>query len=266
MTPIVSPRPPLLPYLTGNRAPAAARPVSVPGVHGHRRRCAMSVVLITGCSSGIGLETALAFARRGDTTYASVRRPPRAGGLLGRAAAEDLLLDVLALDVTDDTSVRSAVSAIEDRHGAIDVLVNNAGLNAAGPVEMLPMDRARALVETNLWGPVRLSRAVLPAMRARGEGVILNIGSLAGRLPAAPYGGFYAASKHALGALSESMSRELAPFGIRVHCIEPGFVMTEMFAKAWSDPPGFGRYDADYRRMRSATAEQRARRGADPAA
>jgi NAD(P)-dependent dehydrogenase (short-subunit alcohol dehydrogenase family) len=226
----------------------------------------MSVVLITGCSSGIGLETALAFARRGDATYASMRSPEKAGGLLERAGAEGRSVEVLALDVTDDASVGSAVRGIEDRHGAIDVLVNNAGVDDSGPVETLPLERARALVETNVWGPVRLSRAALPAMRARGTGVIVNVSSLAGRVPATPYGGFYAASKHALGALSESLAWELGPFGVRVVCVEPGFFTTAIFAKAWPEAAGSsGPYDADHRWMQRFIVDQGERRGGDPA-
>jgi NAD(P)-dependent dehydrogenase (short-subunit alcohol dehydrogenase family) len=226
----------------------------------------MSVVLITGCSSGIGLETALAFARRGDTTYASMRSPGKAGRLLERAGAEGRTVEVLALDVTDDASVRSAVRSIEDRHGAIDVLVNNAGVDDSGPVETLPLERAQALMETNVWGPVRVSRAALPGMRARGGGVIVNISSLAGRVPATPYGGFYAASKHALGALSESMAWELGPFGIRVVCVEPGFFSTEIFSKAWPETTGSsGPYDADHRWMQRFIVDQGERHGGDPA-
>ncbi|MFF5547622.1 SDR family oxidoreductase [Streptomyces olivaceoviridis] len=182
----------------------------------------MTSVLITGCSSGIGLETALAFARRGDRVHACVRDPAGAEELLRRARAEDLALDVPRLDVTDDASVTAAVTAVQDRHGPVDVLVNNAGIDRTGPVETMPLDRARALMETNLWGPLRVSRAVLPGMRARGSGVIVNVSSLAGRTFAVPHGGFYAASKAALGALSEALYAEVQPFGIRVVCLEPG--------------------------------------------
>ncbi|MFE1447389.1 SDR family oxidoreductase [Streptomyces olivaceoviridis] len=182
----------------------------------------MTSVLITGCSSGIGLETALAFARRGDRVHACVRDPAGAEELLRRARAEDLTLDVPRLDVTDDASVTAAVTAVQDRHGPVDVLVNNAGIDRTGPVETMPLDQARALMETNLWGPLRVSRAVLPGMRARGSGVIVNVSSLAGRTFAVPHGGFYAASKAALGALSEALYAEVQPFGIRVVCLEPG--------------------------------------------
>ncbi|MGW0788795.1 SDR family oxidoreductase [Streptomyces sp. NPDC002911] len=182
----------------------------------------MTSVLITGCSSGIGLETALAFARRGDRVHACVRDPATAGELLGRARAENLTLDVPRLDVTDDASVAAAVNEVQERHGAIDVLVNNAGIDRTGTVETMPQDEARAVLETNLWGPLRTVRAVLPAMRARRSGVIVNVSSLAGRTFAVPHGGFYAASKAALGTLSEALSAEVRPFGIRVVCLEPG--------------------------------------------
>ncbi|CUW33044.1 SDR family oxidoreductase [Streptomyces reticuli] len=182
----------------------------------------MTSVLITGCSSGIGLETALAFARRGDRVHAGVRDPARAEELLRRARAEGLTLDVPRLDVTDDASVTAAVTAVQDRHGPIDVLVNNAGTDVTGPVETMPLDRARTLMETNFWGPLRVARAVLPGMRVRGTGVIVNVSSLAGRTFAVPHGGFYAASKAALGALSEALHAEVQPFGIRVVCLEPG--------------------------------------------
>ncbi|MEU1486934.1 SDR family oxidoreductase [Streptomyces sp. NPDC005752] len=182
----------------------------------------MTSVLITGCSSGIGLETALAFARRGDRVHACVRDPATAGELLGRARAENLTLDVPRLDVTDDASVAAAVHGVQEQHGAIDVLVNNAGIDRTGTVETMPQDDARAVLETNLWGPLRTVRAVLPGMRARGSGVIVNVSSLAGRTFAVPHGGFYAASKAALGTLSEALSAEVRPFGIRVVCLEPG--------------------------------------------
>lgn len=193
----------------------------------------MSVALITGCSSGIGLETALAFSRRGFTTYGSMRDLDKAGSLLESAAQQGLAVEVCALDVTDDASVRAAVRGIEERHGAIDVLVNNAGVGYSGPVETIPQDRARAVIETNFWGPVRTCRAALPAMRERGVGVIVNIGSMAGQVPALPYSGFYAASKCALTAISQALAWEVSPFGIRVVSVEPGFFSTNIHASSF---------------------------------
>jgi NAD(P)-dependent dehydrogenase (short-subunit alcohol dehydrogenase family) len=185
----------------------------------------VSVVLITGCSTGIGLRTAVAFARAGDTVVATMRNTAKADGLHKAAADAGVEVEVLALDVTSDASARSAVTDVLGRHGRIDVLVNNAGVGLSGPVEDFPEDQARAAMETNFWGPVRLA---LPAMRAQGSGVIVNISSITGRLPAFPCYAFYAAGKHAIGALSESLAAEVAPFGIRVLCVEPGYYDTAL--------------------------------------
>jgi NAD(P)-dependent dehydrogenase (short-subunit alcohol dehydrogenase family) len=188
----------------------------------------MSVVLITGCSSGIGLETALAFARRGDTTYATMRNPAKAEPLLERAKAEGLTVEVLTLDVCDDASVAEAIGQVEAEHGAVDVLVNNAGVSYDGPIETIDIDHARAVLETNFWGAVRTIRAALPAMRAKGGGVIVNVTSVAGRVPGTGYQGWYSASKHALNALTEALSLELDGLGVRLALIEPGFFATEI--------------------------------------
>ncbi|HEX9259225.1 MAG TPA: SDR family oxidoreductase [Acidimicrobiales bacterium] len=190
----------------------------------------MAVVLITGCSSGIGLEAAVAFARQGDTVYATMRNLAKADRLKGRLAAEGLSAEIVPLDVVDDASVSDAVAAIEAKHGAIDIVVNNAGIGYGGPVEDIDIERARATVETNFWGSVRVIRAALPAMRERRRGVIVNVTSVAGRVPGVAYNAFYAASKHALGALSEGLKMEVERWGIRVHAIEPGFFATDIFA------------------------------------
>lgn len=210
----------------------------------------MTSVLITGCSSGIGLETALAFARRGDRVHACVRNPARAEELLRRTRAEDLTLDVPHLDVTDDASVTAAVTAVQERHGPVDVLVNNAGIDHTGPAETMPLEQARTLMETNFWGPLYMARAVLPGMRARGSGVIVNVSSLAGRTFAVPHGGFYAASKAALGALSEALYAEVQPQGIRVVCLEPGSFASGLRREPAAAPtgprPGTDPYAADH--------------------
>jgi NAD(P)-dependent dehydrogenase (short-subunit alcohol dehydrogenase family) len=188
----------------------------------------MGVVLITGCSSGFGLESALAFARRGHTTYATMRHLAKADNLVDRAKAESLDVELLALDVDDDASVTAAVRQVEDRHGAIDVLVNNAGVDFNGSVETIDFQRARAVMETNFWGPVRTIRAALPAMRDKGGAVIVNVSSVSALLPGTPYGSWYSASKHALNALTEALFIELDGFDVRVACIEPGFFRTEI--------------------------------------
>ena len=188
----------------------------------------MSVVLITGCSTGIGLRTAVAFARQDDTVVATMRNTAKADALHKAAADAGVEVEVVALDVTSDASARSAVAEVLGRHGRVDVLVNNAGVGLSGPVEDFPEDQARTAMETNFWGPVRMTRLVLPAMRAQGSGVIVNMSSITGRLPAFPAYTFYAAGKHAIGALSESLAAEVAPFGIRVVCVEPGYYTTAL--------------------------------------
>ena len=188
----------------------------------------MSVVLITGSSSGFGLEVALAFARRGDTTYATMRNLSKADKLLERAKAEDLTVELLALDVDDDASVIGAIGEVEERHGAIDILVNNAGVDYPGAVETIEFEKARAVMETNFWGPVRTMRAALPAMRAKGGAVIINVSSAAGQMPGTPYGSWYSASKRALNAVTEAMFLELDGIDVRVACIEPGFFRTDI--------------------------------------
>lgn len=170
-------------------------------------------VLITGCSTGIGRAAAGELTRRGHAVVATARRPETLGDL--DAAAR------LALDVDDDASVAAALAEA----GPLDALVNNAGWGVNGPVEKVPLADVRRMFETNFFGAVRMIQAVLPAMRERGAGVIVNVSSVAGRV-AGPLGGFYAASKFALEAVSEALHLEAGHFGIRVSIIEPGFFDT----------------------------------------
>ena len=221
-------------------------PSAVPTLSRYVPVMTQRVVLITGCSSGIGLETALAFARRGDTTVASMRNPAKADPLMKRAADEGLAIDLVQLDVTDDASVTSAVTKVEREHGPIDVLVNNAGVGYDGAIETIDIDRARAVFEANVWGPIRVSRAVIPAMRARRSGAIINVTSVAGRVPGGAFMGFYGSSKHAMNTLSEALLDELEPYGIRVVCIEPGFFTTEIMTNADDLPRGAGPYGAQH--------------------
>lgn len=205
----------------------------------------MASVLVTGCSSGFGKLTALLFARHGHTVFATMRDIAKAGPMGAMAAEEGLDVRVLGLDVTDDASVRAAVAAAEEASGgALDVVVNNAGIELRGPVEACTDAEVWAQLDTNVLGVVRVVRAVLPAMRERRAGVLVNVSSIAG-LVARPYGGIYSASKHALEAISEALHHELRPFGVRVAVVEPGQFETDLLANAIV-AEGFGR-DSPYR-------------------
>lgn len=207
----------------------------------------MRVVLITGCSSGFGLETSIAFARRGDVVIATMRNPEKAAPLLERAGDEGVTVEVLTLDVTSTESIAACVEKVTDRHGGIDVLVNNAGIVAGGAIETMDLEIAHSVLETNFWGSVRTIQAVLPGMRARGAGVIVNVSSISARIPPPPYGAWYSVSKHAVSVLSESLSMELHGTGVRVVSIEPGFYRTEIMANtvSSSDAPADSFYAAD---------------------
>ena len=192
----------------------------------------MAVVLITGTSTGIGLATALQFARSGNTVYATMRNPGTgAAALKAAAAAENLKINIAQLDVNDTASVDRAVAAVLAEAGRIDVLVNNAGVGPLSVIERTTDAGAHELFETNFFGALRLIRAVLPGMRERRSGTIVNVSSVAGKV-AAMGSGLYAASKHALEALSESVALEARPFGIRVAIVEPGFFKTPIIGKA----------------------------------
>ncbi|WP_145188294.1 SDR family oxidoreductase [Planctomycetes bacterium Pla163] len=186
-------------------------------------------VLITGCSAGFGRDAALQLARSGHTVHATMRgvhgkNAERARELRQTAAADSLALHVHELDVTSDASVETAVVAI----GPVDVLINNAGLGYGGPVESFTAAQVTAQLDVNIVGPVRLVRAVLPAMRERGDGLIIQISSTAGR-GAFPGFGVYHASKWGLEGLSEALRYELAPLGIDVVLVEPGPFATNFF-------------------------------------
>ncbi len=186
------------------------------------------VVLITGCSSGIGLLTAVRFARAGYRVFASMRDPARGAALVQQAAQEGWWLRAPALDVTRDDSVADAVAGVlEETKGRIDVLVNNAGYLVIGPVEETTPDELHAQLDTNVVGVLRTLRAVLPVMRAQRRGSVVNISSVLGRV-VVPANGIYQTSKWALEALTETLRYELRPFGIRVTCVEPGPFKTEI--------------------------------------
>lgn len=181
----------------------------------------MSVVLITGCSSGFGMLAALEFARKGDQVFASMRDTSKAGHLTEAASAEGLNVEVVQLDVTDEESVRSAIDSVVAKAGRIDVVVNNAGIGAHGPLEETDDEEVREIFDTNFFGVMNVVRHVAPTMRQQKSGTICNVSSLNGRV-APPFTGVYAASKYALEAASESLYYELHPFGVRVCIVEPG--------------------------------------------
>ncbi|MBC7564346.1 MAG: SDR family oxidoreductase [Gemmatimonadaceae bacterium] len=187
----------------------------------------MSTVLVTGTSRGIGLATALAFARAGHTVAATMRNPAAAPELARAAASERLAVSVFTMDVDDDASVQQAVRRIEAELGPVDVLVNNAGIERTGSVEEMPVSAFRDVMETNCFGAIRCIQAVLPGMRARRSGCIVNVTSISGKLATSPMGA-YAASKFALEAVSECLAQEVKPFGIRVCVVEPGIIDTDM--------------------------------------
>jgi NAD(P)-dependent dehydrogenase (short-subunit alcohol dehydrogenase family) len=177
------------------------------------------VVLITGASSGIGKATAKLFAEQGHITYATVRHRERFPEL------QALACHPLFVDVTDEALMLAAVEEIEAKHGAVDVLVNNAGYSQAGPLEELALTAMRQQFETNVFGPLRMSQLVLPGMRGKGWGRIINLSSVAGSVTMMGTGA-YTMSKHAVECFSDVLRYEVKPFGVDVITIQPGGVST----------------------------------------
>lgn len=192
----------------------------------------MGCVLITGCSSGIGLEAAVAFGERGDIVLAGVRREESFDAVKERCG--DLTVEPVLLDVTDRSSVEVVVASAITDHGAIDVLVNNAGIGAMGSFEDTSESVYRQVFETNVFGVVAMIQEVLPHMRAAGGGTIVNVGSIVGRV-AVPFQPFYTASKHAIEALTDALHYETSRFGIRMRVVEPGRIPTEFGSKLISE-------------------------------
>lgn len=191
----------------------------------------MPNILVTGTSSGIGFATALGLGRAGHIVYATMRNPARAPQLAEAAAREKLPVKVMVMDVDSDSSVAGAVKEIHAQGGQIDVLVNNAGAGVFGAVEELPLETFRAVMETNYFGALRCIQAVLPEMRERASGCIINVSSVSGRAANSPLAA-YTASKHALEAMSEALAQEAKPFNIRVTIVEPGIIDTPMARRA----------------------------------
>jgi NAD(P)-dependent dehydrogenase (short-subunit alcohol dehydrogenase family) len=205
-------------------------------------------VLITGCSSGFGWGAAVELTKRGHEVIATARRPE---------VLEELdVVQKLALDVDSDDSVKAAVAAA----GRVDALVNNAGYGVIGPVERLPIEQGKQMFETNFFGALRMIQAVLPQMRERGSGTIVNVTSVAGRV-SPPLDGMYSGSKFALEGLSEALKLEVNHFGIKVAVVEPGFFGTEFSGNA----KRFGTDSAPYDQLERTwqAAAQRMRGGAE---
>jgi NAD(P)-dependent dehydrogenase (short-subunit alcohol dehydrogenase family) len=188
------------------------------------------VAVVTGSSSGIGLQTSLMLARNGFITYATMRTPERGPVIKTAVEKENLPIKVVELDVTDDDSVKGAIRTIESDAGRIDVLVNNAGYALGGALEDLSIEEIKAQYETNLLGLIRVTQSVLPIMRRQKSGIIVNLSSGAG-IFGIPGASAYTSTKFAVEGLSESIGYELEPFGIKVVLIEPGFIQTN-FANA----------------------------------
>jgi NAD(P)-dependent dehydrogenase (short-subunit alcohol dehydrogenase family) len=183
------------------------------------------IAVITGSSSGIGLESALVLARNGYTTYATMRSLDKDTSIKAVVQNESLPIKVVQLDVTDETSVKNAIDHIISEAGRIDLLVNNAGYGLVGALEDLAMEEIKSQYETNLFGLIRAIQVVLPTMRKQRSGRIINISSGAG-IFGYPGGSAYVGTKFAVEGLSESIAYELEPFGIKVILIEPGFIRT----------------------------------------
>ena len=206
-------------------------------------------VLITGCSTGIGRAAAERLARAGMTVYASARRPESIEDLKSAGCR------TLALDVTDEDSMRTAVEEVERAEGAVGVLVNNAGYSQNGAVETVALDDVRRQFETNVYGLLRMSQLVLPGMRREGRGRIVNISSMGGKLTF-PGGGIYHATKHAVEAISDAMRFEVRGFGVDVVVIEPGLIRTGFGETSVASVP---REDGPYAEFNSAVAAATAR-------
>jgi NAD(P)-dependent dehydrogenase (short-subunit alcohol dehydrogenase family) len=178
------------------------------------------VCLVTGASAGIGRVSALELLRAGHVVYGAARRVPK------MAAIRDAGGHALAMDARDEASLERVVDTVLKEQGRIDVLVNNAGTVLHGAIEDVPLGRARDQLEVNLIAPARLVQLVLPGMRERGRGTIVNVSSIGGEI-ALPFGAWYYASKHAMEAFSDTLRMEVAPFGIDVVIIQPGIIKTE---------------------------------------
>ncbi|MBL6612731.1 MAG: SDR family oxidoreductase [Reyranella sp.] len=190
----------------------------------------MAIALVTGCTAGFGERAALSLARAGVTVAAGVRDLGRGKPLADAASREGLPITLVRIDICDDASVAAAVEEVHRRLGPIDIVVNNAGLHLIAPAEMASIQDSMDILNTNVLGALRVMKAVLPEMRARRSGRIVNVTSAASFI-AVPNMAMYAASKHALDALSAAMANELLPFGVTVTTVAPGTYRTAMVEK-----------------------------------
>lgn len=210
---------------------------------------AMTISVVTGANSGIGRATAIHLAAQGHTVYGTVRSIDKAAKLQSMAAAAGVEIHLVELDVADDESVRVGFAEIlAATGGVVDVLVNNAGVGGNAVAEECPTSLYLDVFNVNVCGAVRCLQQVLPGMRERGSGSIVNITSIAGRVAALAQSP-YVASKWAFEGVSEGLAQELAPFGIRVVIIEPGVTKSAIFAKNIDAPNQTGAYDTAYRRL-----------------
>ena len=210
--------------------------------------------LITGVSSGIGREIAQLLAERGARVFGTVRNPQSASSIRG--------VELVSLEVTDDASVSAAVRSVEQKAGPIQLLVNNAGYSFMGALEETSVDEARQQFETNLFGMLRVTNAVLPGMRQQGFGRIVNISSVLGFLPA-PYMGIYAASKHAVEGYTETLDHEVRRFGVRAMLVEPAYTKTNLNGNTKSAKITLEAYAEERKRLTEMT-QQNIDRGDDP--
>ncbi len=193
----------------------------------------MAIVFITGTSTGIGFSTAVTLAKKGHKVYASMRNPQKSPELQILAEKENLSINIITMDVNDDASVQKGIGIVLQKEGFIDVLINNAGVSQAGPVEELPIHSFEKEMQTNYFGTLRCIQAVLPSMRERNAGCIINNTSVLGRMFMQFQSG-YCASKAAVEALSESLAQEVQPYNIRIAIVEPGVIATPIFRKGKS--------------------------------
>jgi len=210
--------------------------------------------LVTGVSSGIGREIAQLLAARGARVFGTVRNPQTANPIHG--------VEIVRMEVTDDASVNEAIQSVEKKAGPVQLLVNNAGYVVTGALEETSIEEAKQQFDTNFFGVLRVTNAVLPGMRQGGYGRIVNISSVLGFLPA-PYQGMYAASKHAVEGYTETLDHEVRPFGVRAMLVEPAYTKTKITGHSKSAKVALDVYAVERKHM-AELAEREVERGDDP--